>query len=913
ILKCHSLSSSAEAEGVAGTQFELNEGGDVKWSLVKCNCEYMPFFDCETYEVYYNDCNYYLRLYGINAGYSLEFKVIIEAFFVDHPRENFMDLTYEGWCVVSCEKVVVSENTVKQSLTPFSFIGAFEDGYFTDTKIKAENGYEFRVHKVILHLANPTINWLENDSTPLDGLPQPIIEPILHYLYSECLPVNFSEEVAQSCIEVIKQHKLTGFEKFTELCQIYIKNTSVKKRIFNLIHEMHESAKEEISNFSKRQVDVSDGLNASSKHRYSKLIYHFKRAASEAAVVGIKFLIICDIYSNHKNQLTYEEQQEIIRYCKSRLPLAMSQIHQLFDIIKTLISSLTIADRLEFASLLVPEYENFSSVLPELSNSIDTTLNKLIEISDKLCCELHFQNNSNNSGTSRRLSVGEALSRSLKLALHIKELKSLKNLYYISQQFSENLLTRRDNFGKMNIADKMRCLAKTIEQFAEEIPLFLYRIDEFGVVVEERLSWKEWKYLFKMITAKVTRVLSKLRQNKEILAPLLTKLCDIVAKEQFINGLIELDLIDNFKKESQITEQLVKTENEKEQWWLEKRETIALQSLFESPLASNSYLSKHASNLLDNDNCNSDLIFEVFPPKCHSNEAAAFEETVAKPIAIRSHRVIVASRCEWFKRALLSGMKESINKTITVHETEPELFKIFLQYLYTGLLDTSNLSTDELTELMQLSDRYQVDCLKRIIESCLCNHIDDESALFLLTVSDQFNAKNLRLAAMEYVTSHKEVIKSDLFHHLPDELQAEVEELVIWSDLRDGLINCRPPHLRSGSFSFKVPCLPSQDNVSSLSSSTADVNELPPCKEEKEAIAADFVPTAVNSVPLHLCFSDSASFEGIPLSDPESDRIEECVRRLVDVLGEEVSRDELLRISIAADCDVNRALNYYLS
>ena len=31
-------------------------------------------------------------------------------------------------------------------------------------------------------------------------------------------------------------------------------------------------------------------------------------------------------------------------------------------------------------------------------------------------------------------------------------------------------------------------------------------------------------------------------------------------------------------------------------------------------------------------------------------------------VVIRAHRVIVAARCQWFRRALLSGMKEAIDR-----------------------------------------------------------------------------------------------------------------------------------------------------------------------------------------------------------------------------------------------------------
>ena len=33
--------------------------------------------------------------------------------------------------------------------------------------------------------------------------------------------------------------------------------------------------------------------------------------------------------------------------------------------------------------------------------------------------------------------------------------------------------------------------------------------------------------------------------------------------------------------------------------------------------------------------------------------------------SIPAHRVIIAARCDWFKRALLSGMRESIDRFVT--------------------------------------------------------------------------------------------------------------------------------------------------------------------------------------------------------------------------------------------------------
>ena len=61
----------------------------------------------------------------------------------------------------------------------------------------------------------------------------------------------------------------------------------------------------------------------------------------------------------------------------------------------------------------------------------------------------------------------------------------------------------------------------------------------------------------------------------------------------------------------------------------------------------------------------SDMKFIVMP---HTSFSAVAEPSLPKTgseeegVVISAHRVIVASRCEYFKRALLSGMKEAIDR-----------------------------------------------------------------------------------------------------------------------------------------------------------------------------------------------------------------------------------------------------------
>ncbi len=46
---------------------------------------------------------------------------------------------------------------------------------------------------------------------------------------------------------------------------------------------------------------------------------------------------------------------------------------------------------------------------------------------------------------------------------------------------------------------------------------------------------------------------------------------------------------------------------------------------------------------------------------------------------IAAHRVVVCSRCAWFRRALTSGMREDRERKIVLRDCSPEVFKIFLQ------------------------------------------------------------------------------------------------------------------------------------------------------------------------------------------------------------------------------------------
>ena len=54
------------------------------------------------------------------------------------------------------------------------------------------------------------------------------------------------------------------------------------------------------------------------------------------------------------------------------------------------------------------------------------------------------------------------------------------------------------------------------------------------------------------------------------------------------------------------------------------------------------------------------------------------------------------------------NLQTTTSRRILVPDTSPCLFYKFLGYLYSGLLDTRSLSLDDVTEMLALSDKYEV-------------------------------------------------------------------------------------------------------------------------------------------------------------------------------------------------------------
>lgn len=909
ITKCISLAAGTEVTEVEGTVFTLDESGDLSWTIPD-HAAQMPFFSCETYEVFLGN-PHYIRFFGTFAGHMIEFRVA-------HADEDGINLIYEGWCVLQCVKLAQKEVGWDE---PFSYLPALDEGYFSDTVITAEGGKEFPVHLTLLRLSCPAVEWAEGKPSPLDGLPEDVVAAALHCIYADCLPPTLTEETARACVSLLSPPAATGFERLVHLCELFLRNMAVKQRVMSLLNDMHQCTATVAECFSAPSGNGSEGEGgegcASPTASPARLCYVVGQALRECAVAAAKLLLLCGVFSRHKHLLSREERQDLIKHCVSRLPTFMNQLQKLLEAVKRTFGNLSFAERTVIAAYVVPEIESslesLFQLIAEAKRALDLIISRMTN--DKMTTEPYVAD----------LPVGELLNRNLRNSLNVRELVKLRSFYEKVFMTFITLMRKKESFCDMGGGSKIRSVAKNLEQFIDEIPMLLLRIEELRSAVLEKQSCKEWKFLFKLGTSKVAWVLNKLVSHRETLHLVMTRLCDLVARDQFTAALVELgivvptgevhqngvtgdedDHVVNGSPAGTTTEVggVVCGENAAglaaASAEPDRPQSEPIESLCQPPPARNSRLAEDSLRLFL-DGKDTDMSFEIVSAPGYGGDTSP--EPVNDTVSgmhwqIGAHRVVVATRCNWFKKALLSGMRESIDRKITVHDTHPEVFQFFLEYLYRGCLDSRQLTTEQLVELMQLGDRYEVDLLKQIAEDALRDHLDEDSALFLLNLADQLNARNLRNSALEFVAINKDVVKSDGYSELPDDLQTEIMETITWFELRSSQ---RPEDVIPFGCQFE-PASPS-----SASSSLLDIDEF------ASALSISGKETDATQADQGVAHSSAwSSLEELPLTQ-DSAQLEVCVEQLRDVVGEAVPREALVQVSLAADYDVNRALNFFFA
>ncbi|XP_051211902.2 BTB/POZ and MATH domain-containing protein 2-like [Lolium perenne] len=143
-----------------------------------------------------------------------------------------------------------------------------------------------------------------------------------------------------------------------------------------------------------------------------------------------------------------------------------------------------------------------------------------------------------------------------------------------------------------------------------------------------------------------------------------------------------------------------------------------------------------------------------------------------------AHWCVLAARSSVFMAQFLSDAATSVS----ISDMEPRVFKAMLHFIYTDSSPTIDDDDDEtIGMLFAAAERYNLDKLKMICESILCNSISTSTAAAALAFAEQHGCLALKKACFQFLASLQNlmaIVGSDAFENLKSTQPNILEDLV---------------------------------------------------------------------------------------------------------------------------------------
>ncbi|KXG38112.1 hypothetical protein SORBI_3001G181900 [Sorghum bicolor] len=146
-----------------------------------------------------------------------------------------------------------------------------------------------------------------------------------------------------------------------------------------------------------------------------------------------------------------------------------------------------------------------------------------------------------------------------------------------------------------------------------------------------------------------------------------------------------------------------------------------------------------------------------------------------------AHRCVLAARSPVFSAELFGAMKESNAGGGVVHIEDMEPRHLLTREVEEGGIDDDD-DEDVLSQhLLVAADKYNLERLKLLCESKLCEYIDVGTVATILALAEQHHCHELKKACFHFLSSPanlRAVVASDGFKHLSRSCPSVMEELV---------------------------------------------------------------------------------------------------------------------------------------
>ena len=304
--------------------------------------------------------------------------------------------------------------------------------------------------------------------------------------------------------------------------------------------------------------------------------------------------------------------------------------------------------RYDIASYLIPEIEELMSAITNFGLGIQDVHQKVIEAT----CQTREYNIKN----------AKIKNRSLKHILITKEILYMKGFDDRLGIILSFLIQEREGFVEQPAADKVRDVARQIEQLVDEIGFMIHKMTSFSNLLHEKLDLESFKFCFTVAASLISELLEKYKLQKRSLRHFIGQLVSQLQNENIEECPIDLGLYEPSQAASRSRNPSSRQDRGQD------KISLNLTSEFSTPLPSlQSDLASYCYKLfLSKDGC--DMEFEIFDN--NQDESLSLEEKLpgdrtgagrGSSTIIPAHRVIVSSRyATWVLHFVHIGHRERI-------------------------------------------------------------------------------------------------------------------------------------------------------------------------------------------------------------------------------------------------------------
>ncbi|KAL5473037.1 hypothetical protein EMCRGX_G027477 [Ephydatia muelleri] len=609
----------------------------------------------------------------------------------------------------------------------FSLVDALDEGYFSDLKVHSSGGAERMVHKSVLSACCVGLSYRDWEML-LGSLSAEAFEAVLRFIYGGGIPNSLTLEAAEDILTATSSNPKLAL--LHELCKTIMESRSLKLYLTQVVDSILTSLETVYKMVDP--LDMSD---------LAKVHYTMKQVVREAIVAGTKFVLLCELYNRNKKAMSKAERKEILDYVKDRLSPSAEGVERLLAAIVEKWNNLSEEQKTEAVQYFIPELEHLWDLFNENIAPIEEIL-------------------------SSKLSAVNSVQRDRKLLLFINRANEMKKLRAILKN-AKTLITqskeRREAFRELSVEDRVAKILTFLNELADEGEKAADKLQTLKAKTGSALEWWKYKLTVDFIRSRVAWGISKLLTLKTALKPPLLRVCKFVKRQDLNEALVLLNILEM----SDLSEVEVEAETQ-------QISQLPSQTPSAGPAPEDNALVSGCAKLLES---------QQYADMCFVLRSTSGD---AEPVVIYAHRVVVAARCEWFKRALLSGMKEAIDKKIEVLDTEEDTFRKFLNFLYGASIALEGLDLEEVCELLVIGDRYEVGTLRALCESELLARLGNTNVFTLLVMADQFSVTILKEACFHYIVCNPDVIFTEVegYAAITEELKDALREHLLANDPR---------------------------------------------------------------------------------------------------------------------------------